>query len=457
MKQLFIKLTSLAFMLLPVTLFAQQVWQTEIQVYPKPTISIDTTTFCQGDEATLTLTGTAPFIVDFDDNLGSYTGPMTFGDTDFPLTAGTPDPVTGATTYTINIVAGEAGTFSVTDITITDANGCSNNIGNMTITVNQAPSILLTETEICQLDSATFEVAPSEATVNITSFTSTPSMGIPAPINGLRSGSKLQGGQAGNFVFSIPIGALEIVSTGCKNLVEITDSIIVHATPTVVITKEVVCQNDMVDVVFTGKQPFTVAWTSGNQAGLPTLYGTGGVSLTSNGPLSDNTGDSTYTAKVPAGSYGVFNWVGTLTDGNAPACKANVSEIITVNPAPTVSITTDPLCEEEELTITFTGSGTTGSFELCYGIQEATDIINDPTIYGDTINPSVIDLPDTFAPTLETPSTGAAGAVSTYTTTINPGKPGKFKFILKSITSPDGCKSVNPDASSVAGINWCSE
>ncbi len=145
MKQIFIKLTSLAFMLLPVALFAQtQTWGTEVQVYSKPTISINATTFCQGDSATLTLTGTAPFIVTFTGSLGSYTSPMTFGGSGIVLTAGVLDATTGTTTYTVNIVAGTAGTFALTDISISDANNCENSVENRTITVNPNPNCSIT-------------------------------------------------------------------------------------------------------------------------------------------------------------------------------------------------------------------------------------------------------------------------------------------------------------------------
>ena len=457
MKQIFIKLKLFMFMLLPVAMFAQaQIWETEVQVYPKPTININATTFCQGDSATLTFTGTAPFTVTFTGSLASYTSPMTFGDLGLVLTTGILDATTGATTYTINIVAGTAGSFALTDISISDFHNCINSIENKIITVNSEPSISLTETEICQHSNATFAVVPSDATVDITSFTSTPSIGLNAPINGLGDGSTLPGGQAGNFTFSIPVGGLEIVGTGCKNLTEITDQIIVHATPTVIINDAdgIVCQNDAVSVTFTGKEPFTVVWLSGDQAGLPTLYGTGGVPLINNGPLPDGTGDNSYTATVTAGSYGVFNWQGTLTDANNPACIANVSADITVNPTPTVEITSAPLCEDGELSFHFTGSGTVNSnqFTLCYGVQVATDV----TVpnYGNTVTPSTIGLSDTFITSLETSTIGEAGSVSQYKAIINPGVPGKFKFILKSITSPDGCKSINPDTSSL-DIDWC--
>ena len=145
MKQIFIKLTSLVLMLLPVTILAQaQIWETEIQVYPKPTISINTTTFCQGDSAILTLTGTAPFIVTFTGSLGSYTSPMVFGGPGLTLTTGVLDATTGSTTYTVNLVAGIAGTFALTDISISDFHDCSNSIEDKTIIVHSKPNCSIT-------------------------------------------------------------------------------------------------------------------------------------------------------------------------------------------------------------------------------------------------------------------------------------------------------------------------
>ena len=115
---------------------------------------------------------------------------------------------------------------------------------------------------------------------------------------------------------------------------------------------------------------------------------------------------------------------------NAGSCQGSSFTVtVIVRPTPRVSISSDNLCEEEEITLSFIGSP---SFALDYTI--------DYQNVGTDLTPASLSLPTEFGVTM----TGGTWNGSNKTATIKPGTPGVFIFKLTKITDAHGCETEKP-------------
>jgi hypothetical protein len=120
---------------------------------------------------------------------------------------------------------------------------------------------------------------------------------------------------------------------------------------------------------------------------------------------------------------------------------------LTVYPAPTIAFSADPICADDALLLTFTGKENASSFTLDYKFTQSPDT----TVPNNLKDPASIGLPSSFTPS--TSGSVDVNGIQTYTTTINPGRPGVFKFYLHTIT--DGtCTNTVPAAEATSWKWW---
>jgi hypothetical protein len=468
-----------------------QNWTQEVEVLFKPELTllagtnpmVSNGSICIGETITLTFKGKAPFKLKYDETTSSWFpggggAQATFsvgGAGNLELAQVIDPDANGIGTYTATITPDATGfPFSFSNIEIEDDNGatCSSTIPNIVdFAVNAIPSITLPNTPICQ---------GTDVTVGLTgakpyNFKYTVSQ-WPAEtleVNNLNEDSYVvNADQAGTFTFHL-VSLTD--ATGCAGTASDV-TIAVWETPTVTVTtnshelelcpgaqlsfevtkKQVVMTGggNTITFTFTGDgidalpfNPINMGWDI--QAISPTsnmLSYTGGPPSSIPDPISIPTVD------IPTLN---FNYVIGNTPGKykfaatslAGKCPTNLSLAdgycdLTVRPLPTATFTGNPICEDDPLTLTFTGSENATAFTLDYKYAYgATDI----AINQNLKDPSTLGLPTSFTPL--TAGTTDVNGVADYTYTINPGAPGKFKFYLHTVS--DGtCTNTNPNAPS---------
>ncbi len=371
-----------------------------VTVNALPTVTVNSPAVCQGETATLTAGGAA-----------SYT--WTPAD----------DLTISGNTATTTV----AGTYTVTG---TDANGCSNT-ATATVTVNTLPTVTVNSPAVCQGETATLTAGGAA------SYTWTPADDLTI---------------SGNTATTTVAGTYTVEGTdanGCKNTA--TATVTVNALPTVTVNSPAVCQGETATLTAGGAASYT--WTpaddltiSGNTAtttvaGTYTVTGTDAngcsntatatvtvnalptvtvnspaicqgetATLTASGAVdytwSPNTGltitDATHGSTATTTTAGT--WTVTGTDANG--CSNTATATVTVNTLPTITATSDPVCEGEDVEITASGAAT-------YTWSPMTDV----TLSGTGNNIATIDNAVNGA-TYTITGTDANGCINTTTHTI---------------------------------------
>jgi hypothetical protein len=443
---------------------AQQIWEQQVTVNPKPTLTMPLNPVCQNTPITLTFTGTEPFTLNNTTNAtglppsGSAFSTTESGNLKLTQSSG-PDVVTGAYTYTAEIVAGAVGDFTFTGITLTDSKNCSNTIPDAAIKVYPLPTITLPNTPVCQGDyvdatltgavpwNLVYTVSPS-AGLNLNPTITTSSYSIPA-------------GDAGTYTFHL-VSLTDNNGCAANPVADVT--IRVKPTPDVTVSTTshdlTLCAGDILTFTATDRQ---VVMSNGTPAQDITFNFTGdGPGIIMDYTLTANLSTTNTLSTAPPipnpiliPTQAPFPPAVSVTIGDTPgsyhfeitslasAGCTNTTFVdgyanLIVRPLPTVAFANTPICEGDNLTLTFTGSGTNPTFTLDYQYTQEPNM----DVSTDLKLPSTIGLPDSFTPSIGTTD---SNGVATYTQNIQPGTPGTFKFYLKSID--DGtCTNVNPSS-----------
>jgi hypothetical protein len=399
-----------------------------VTVHALPTAEITETTICQNTNATLTFTGKSPFTL-----TGTPAGTWTYAS---GATIGIPTPYTGTwgtatqlsspnptddMSYPVAVLAGSAGTFNFSG-TLTDANGCSATVSDA-VTVNAEPTIDIA-TPVCQNTNNNITLT-GKAPWNV-AWTSSPSVGVASPLTISGSPYQIMSGSAGTFTFTVAVGGL-VDDNKCANTTVITKDVVVNPEPAIKLEYEELCQNANNNILVlagtsTPSVNMNVAWTVS-----PTIGITSPMNLTAS------------STSIVSGQPGSFNFTvaaGGLTDNNTGCKNINaLTQNVVVNPLPTVDFTPTTICAGDAITLNFTGKASVTKFTLDYKVE-------DVTLSTGRIAPETIGLPASDFNSLTTGTTDADGTTH-YTATLNPGKPGDFKFYLKSVS--DGtCTNNNP-------------
>ena len=375
-----------------------------VTVNALPTVTVNSPAICQGQTATLTASGAA-----------SYT--WTPAD----------DLTISGNTATTTV----AGTYTVTG---TDANGCSNT-ATATVTVNALPTVTVNSPAICQGQTATLTASGA------VDYTWSPNTGL--TITDATHGSTATTTTAGTWTVT------GTDANGCSNTA--TATVTVNTLPTVTVNSPAICQGETATLTASGAASYT--WTpaddltiSGNTAtttvaGTYTVTGTDAngcsntatatvtvnamptvtvnspaicqgqtATLTASGAVdytwSPSTGltitDAAHSSTATTTTAGT--WTVTGTDANG--CSNTATATVTLNTLPTITATSDPVCEGEDVEITASGAAT-------YTWSPMTDV----TLSGTGNNIATIDNAVNGA-TYTITGTDANGCINTTTHTI---------------------------------------
>jgi|GEM_PF-1426906 len=289
-----------------------------IKALPTATIS-GTTTICQGETATLTLTGTANSTVTYTINGGS--------EQEIELNASGNATISTTT----------AGIYALVRVTSTGTPACSQNLnGSATITVNPLPTATISGTAtIC-----------SGETANVT-FIGTPGSTVIYTINGGAEQQIVLNASGGGTVSATATGTyalVRITSSGtpaCSQNLSGSATITVIPTPTATITSTgTICSGESAVITFTGTALATVTYT---------------VNGGSEQEIELNASGTETLSTTTAGTYALVR----VTTSGTPACTQNLSgsTTITIRALPTATISgTAMICLGETALITFTGT-----------------------------------------------------------------------------------------------------
>ena len=224
-------------------------------------------------------------------------------------------PATGLnTTSGANVTANPTGTTTYTVTGTTTANGCDNT-AQVTVTVNQLPTISVNSPAICKGLSTTLTASGAST------YTWTPATGLSAT-----TGTSVTANPTGTTTYTIE----GTDGNGCKNTT--TATVTVNELPTITVNSPAICNGLSTTLTASGASTYT--WSPATR-----LSATTGTSVTAN-----PTGTITYTIEG--------------TDGNG--CKNTTTSTVTVNELPTPGITKNPnttvlTCETEHISLTATG------------------------------------------------------------------------------------------------------
>jgi hypothetical protein len=346
-----------------------------VTVSPAPTVTVNSTTICQGNSTTLTAT---PSIIG-----GTYLW--------------SPG---GQTTQTITISPSTNTTYSVSYL----LSGCSTAIGNGTVTVNPQPVVTVMNQAICSGNSATLTATPS----------------IPG-------GTYLwsPGGQTTSSIAVNPTATTSYSVTytlnGCSHTT--TGLVTVNPIPTITVEDFTLCSGNTVSIVATPSVAGgSYLWSPGGQTSqsitvspgastsysvVYTLNGCPSVSETSFVTVNPQpvvtvmnqaicSGNSALLTATPSIAGGTYLWSpgGQTTSSitvnptettsysvtyTLNGCSHTTTGVVTVNPIPTVSVDDFAICSGGSATLIATPSISGGTYLWSPGGETTTSI---------TVNPS---------------------------------------------------------------------
>ena len=325
-----------------------------ITINPAATASISgTTTLCQNAVSpTITFTG------------ANATGPYMFT---YKINGGANQTISsgGGTTATISVPTSTAGTFTYSLVAVSGANGClQNQTGSAVITINPAPSASVSGTTVlCQNDAAplitftgTNGAAPYTFSYNVnggitqtisSGSSSTATIAVPTSTSGLFTYNLLDVSNA---------NSCSQVQTGSA-------TVTINPMPSAVISgTATLCQNGA---------SATVTFTGANGTAPYTFYyalNGGSIQTLSSGS------SSTAMITVPTGNTGTFSYdLSSISSGGCSQPQTG-SAVITINPAPSASISgTTTICQNDASPdITFTGMNGTIPYTFSYQVNGGT-------------------------------------------------------------------------------------
>lgn len=345
-----------------------------VTVTPAPTVTVNNSTVCQGNSATLTAT------------------PSSGGGT-YLWSPG------GQTTQTISVSPASTTTYSVTYT----LSGCSNVIASGTVTVNPQPVVTVNNATICNGNTATLTATPSIAGG---SFVWSP------------------GGETTNSISVNPTSTTTYSVTYTLNGCSHTSSgtVTVNSVPTVSVNNDVICSGSSASLVATPSiAGGTYTWSPGGQTTQtisisPTatttysvIYSLNGCSSTSSsGTVTVNPqpvvtvnnqticdGNSATLTATPSIAGGSFLWSpnGETTSSitvspsmsssysvtyTLNGCSHSAIGTVSVNPIPTVSVNNDEICSGSDATIVATPSLVGGSYVWSPGGETTQSITVNP-------------------------------------------------------------------------------
>ena len=267
-----------------------------VTVNPIPTVTVSSATICEGLTATLTATPTV---------LGNYYYTWT-------VLTGAVNP--GNAT---SITSGIAGTYSVV-ITDTTTN-CSSLSTSGAISINPLPVVTVNSPAICAGASAVLTATPS--TVGIYSYSWTVPVGAVNPGNIASFSTSIAG------IYSVVITN---TTTSCISA-SASGTVTVNPIPTVTVNNASICAGSSTLITATPGLPgtYTYVWTVPSGA--------------------NNPGNAASFSASIAGTYSVI-----ITNTATNCSSLSATGIVTVNPIPTVTVSSATICEGLTATLTAT-------------------------------------------------------------------------------------------------------
>ncbi|WP_445452722.1 T9SS type B sorting domain-containing protein [Flavobacterium sp. 25HG05S-40] len=341
--------------------------QTTVVINPTPTVSVTSAPVCQGTRATVTATPTPA---------GTYSFVWTV-----PSGATNPGNVATFTTTT-------AGVYSV--IITNTSTTCPSQPGQTTVVINPTPTVSVTSAPVCQGTPATVTATPTPA--GTYSFVWTVPSGATNPGNVATFTTTTAG------VYSVIITN---TSTTCPSQLGQT-TVVINPTPTVSVTSAPVCQGT----------PATVTAT-------PTPAGTYSFVWTVPSGATNPGNVATFTTTTA----GVYSVIITNTSTTCPSQPGQTTVVI--NPTPTVSVTSAPVCQGTPATVTATPTPA-GTYSFVW------------TVPSGATNPGNVA-------TFTTTTAGVYSVIITNTSTTCPSQPGQTTVVINptptvSVTSAPVCQ-----------------
>jgi len=332
-----------------------------VTVNPLPVVTVNSGTICLGQQtATLTSGGASTYTWSPATGLSSANGS--------PVTA---NPTT-TTSYTV---------------TGTDANGCVNT-ETTTVTVNPLPTLALTSGFICNGSTATLTATGAST------YTWSPATGLSST-----TGSSVTGTPGSTTQYTVT----GTDANGCVD--SDTTSITVVNNPTVTVASATICINSSTTLTANGAQTYvwspgtglssttgssvtanptsTTVYTITGTAGTCTAVTTATVTVNPLPVVSVNSGTiclGQQTATLTAGGASTYTWSPatglssangspvtanpttttsyTVTGTDANGCVNTATTTVTVNPLPTLALTSGFICNGSTATLTATGAST---------------------------------------------------------------------------------------------------
>jgi mucin-2 len=300
-----------------------------IEIIPLPTVTITSdVTICSGGSATVTFNGSPDAQVTYNIDGGD--------DQIIVLDAAGTASITN--TYTATTV------FNVTYVTLTGTPSCNQDVtGSVTITVEPIPTVTISgDATVCSGDDATI------------TFSGTPNATVTYTVNGDTNTVTLDA--SGNATVTIPFTANSVInlvsittagSPGCTQTVTGTVTITVAPLPTVsIIANTNVCAGQASTITFNGTPGATVTYNINNTGDQTVVLDASGTATITN----------TFTANATIALV-------SIQSSGTPSCTSPLADVIniTVNPLPTVAITTvnTTICSGSVTAVRFVGTPNT--------------------------------------------------------------------------------------------------
>jgi len=421
----------------PLTACSSSTSSGTVTINPLPTVSVNNTTICAGQSATLTAT------------------PSAIG--------GTYLWNTGATTQSITVSPGSTTSYSV----VYTLNGCASLSVSGTVTVNPVPTVSVNNTTICSGQSATLTATPSAI-----------------------GGTYLWNTGATTQSITISPGstaAYSVVYTlnGCVSL-SVSGTVSVNPLPTVSVNSPTACSGSPAAVIATTVLAgvYNYSWTGpggatnpGNVANfnatISGLYSviitnplTGCSSSTSSGTVTINplptvsvnnaticAGQSATITATPSAIGGTYLWntgaatqIITISPGSTTSysvvytlngcASLSVSGTVSVNPLPTVSVNSPTACSGSPATFTATPVPA-GVYDYSWTVPGGATNPGNVANFNATISGS-------YSVIITNPVTGCSSSTSSGTVTINP-------LPEATVNSPTVCSGTNASVVSTPG------
>ncbi|WP_264520680.1 gliding motility-associated C-terminal domain-containing protein [Flavobacterium sp. N1994] len=329
--------------------------QTTVVINPIPTVTVSSAPVCQGTPATVTATPSP---------VGTYTYLWTV-----PSGATNPGNVATFTTTT-------AGVYSV--IATNTTTTCPAQPAQTTVVINPIPTVTVSSAPVCQGTPATVTATPSPA--GTYTYVWTVPSGATNP------------GNVATFT-TTTAGVYSVIATNttttCPALPAQT-TVVINPLPTVTVSSAPVCQGTPATVTATPSPAgtYTYVWTVPSGATNP-----GNV--------------ATFTTTTA----GVYSVIATNTTTTCPAQPAQTTVVI--NPIPTVTVSSAPVCQGTPATVTATPSPA-GTYTYVW------------TVPSGATNPGNVA-------TFTTTTAGVYSVIATNTTTTCPAQPAQTTVVINPI------------------------